>query len=87
MPTCATKRRTHLHKIHVLHDGQPAELGIKEIFDPEKYSQLIAMTGAMLFVGFNTRVGGRTFILKSANEQDLRQFEEWIQIRQQQLTN
>ncbi|MEK1386664.1 hypothetical protein HCZ02_06810 [Limosilactobacillus fermentum] len=30
---------------------------------------------------------GKNFILKSANEQDLRQFEEWIQIRQQQLTN
>lgn len=30
---------------------------------------------------------GKNLILKSANEQDLRQFEEWIQIRQQQLTN
>ena len=30
---------------------------------------------------------GKNFILKSANEQDLRQFEEWIQIRRQQLTN
>ena len=45
--TKTTPQPRDLHKIHVLHDGQPAELGIKEIFDPEKYSQLIAMTGAV----------------------------------------
>lgn len=36
-----------LHKIHVLHNGQPATMGIPEIFDAQAYPQLIALTGTV----------------------------------------